>query len=70
MAISERELNKILVEKLKDPANLKDGTMGGIVKAKTNTDYTNAQLRNTIISTADPDLTKMNDGDIWLKIET
>jgi hypothetical protein len=67
--IGSNELDPNFYNTLRDPANLKDGTMGGIIKAKTNTSYSTAQMRNTIISTSDPDLTKMNDGDVWLKIE-
>jgi hypothetical protein len=53
---------------MKIPAErITGGIFGGIVKAKTNTDYTTAQLRNVIMSTTDPDITKMNNGDIWIK---
>lgn len=41
------------------------GTMTGALIAQTNTNYTTAQMRNVIISTADP--SGGNNGDIWLK---
>ena len=41
------------------------GTMTGPLVAQTNTSYTTAQMRNIIISTADP--SGGNNGDIWLK---
>lgn len=41
------------------------GTMTGPLVAQTNTSYTTAQMRNVIISTADP--SGGNNGDIWLK---
>lgn len=40
-------------------------TMTGPLVAQTNTSYTTAQMRNVIISTADP--SGGNNGDIWLK---
>ena len=43
------------------------GTMTGPLVAQTNTSYTTAQMRNIIISTADP--SGGNNGDIWLKYE-
>lgn len=43
------------------------GTLTGPLVAQTNTSYTTAQMRNVIISTADP--TGGNNGDIWLKYE-
>ena len=42
-------------------------TMTGPLVAQTNTSYTTAQMRNVIISTADP--SGGNNGDIWLKYE-
>lgn len=42
-------------------------TMTGPLIAQTNTSYTTAQMRNVIISTADP--SGGNNGDIWLKYE-
>ena len=42
-------------------------TMTGPLVAQTNTSYTTAQMRNIIISTADP--SGGNNGDIWLKYE-
>lgn len=41
------------------------GAMTGALVAQTNTNYTTAQMRNVIISTADP--SGGNNGDIWLK---
>lgn len=41
------------------------GTLTGPLVAQTNTSYTTAQMRNVIISTADP--SGGNNGDIWLK---
>lgn len=46
---------------------LSGGTMTGPLVAQTNTSYTTAQMRNIIISTADP--SGGNNGDIWLKYE-
>ena len=43
------------------------GTMTGALVAQTNTNSTTAQMRNVIISTADP--SGGNNGDIWLKYE-
>ena len=43
------------------------GTMTGPLVAQTNTSYATAQMRNVIISTADP--SGGNNGDIWLKYE-
>lgn len=43
------------------------GTLTGPLVAQTNTSYTTAQMRNVIISTADP--SGGNNGDIWLKYE-
>ena len=43
------------------------GTMTGALVAQTDTNYTTAQMRNVIISTADP--SGGNNGDIWLKYE-
>lgn len=43
------------------------GAMTGALVAQTNTNYTTAQMRNVIISTADP--SGGNNGDIWLKYE-
>lgn len=45
------------------------GTFGGEVKSKTNTDYTVAQVRNIILSNTAPDITKMQNGDIWIQYE-
>lgn len=43
------------------------GTMTGALVAQAGTNYTTAQMRNIIISTADP--SGGNNGDIWLKYE-
>lgn len=44
---------------------LAGGTFTGPAVAQTNTAYTTAQLRNVILSTADP--SGGNNGDIWVK---
>lgn len=41
------------------------GTFTGVAKAQTNTSYTTAQLRNVVMSTADP--SGGSNGDIWIK---
>ena len=48
-------------------APLASPTFTGTPKASTNTSYTTAQLRNVILSTADPTSTDGNNGDIWIK---
>lgn len=45
--------------------NKSGGTMDGALIAQNNTNYTIAQVRNIIISTADP--SGGNNGDIWIK---
>lgn len=45
--------------------NKSGGTMTGILKAQTNTNYAMAQVRNVIISPNDP--SGGNNGDIWIK---
>lgn len=44
------------------------GTMTGALVAQTNTNYTTAQMRNVIISTADP--SGGSNGYIWIKYST
>ena len=44
------------------------GTMTGILTAQSNTSYTTKQARNIIISTSDPTLSSMANGDIWIKV--
>lgn len=39
----------------------------GIIKAQNNTSYTVAQVRNIILSTENADVSKMGNGDIWIK---
>ena len=43
------------------------GTFTGIATAHSNTSYTTRQIRNIILSTADPNVSAMQDGDIWIK---
>lgn len=43
------------------------GTFTGIATAHSNTSYTTRQVRNIILSTADPNVSAMQDGDIWIK---
>lgn len=43
------------------------GTFTGVAVAQSNASYTTAQLRNVILSTADP--SGGNNGDIWVKYE-
>lgn len=42
-------------------------SFSGIVDAKGNTSYTVRQFRNIILSTSDPNVSAMQDGDIWIK---
>ena len=48
--------------------NIAGGTMTGILVAQNNTSYTTKQVRNIIVSTADPVLADMANGDIWIKV--
>ncbi len=48
--------------------NKSGGTMTGALIAQTNTNYTTRQVRNVIISTADP--SGGSSGDIWIKYST
>ncbi len=48
-----------------DKVDKSGGAMTGKLVAQNNTDYTVAQIRNVIISTADP--SGGNNGDIWIK---
>lgn len=43
------------------------GTFTGIATAHSNTSYTTRQVRNIILSTANPNVSAMQDGDIWIK---
>ncbi|WP_129599812.1 hypothetical protein [Anaerophilus nitritogenes] len=43
------------------------GEFTGIVKAKSNTSYTVAQIRNVILSPNDADVEAMKNGEIWIK---
>lgn len=43
------------------------GTMSGIFTAQSNTSYTVRQVHNMILSTADADISAMQNGDIWCK---
>jgi parallel beta-helix repeat protein len=43
------------------------GTMTGILTAQNNTDYTTKQVRNIILSTANPASADGENGDIWIK---
>ena len=45
-------------------------TMTGALVAQTNTNYTTAQMRNVIISTAAPTSSDGNNGDIWIRYTT
>lgn len=42
-------------------------TLTGALVAQSNTQYTTRQVRNIILSTADPTISAMQDGDIWIK---
>ena len=56
------------IEALNDgKLNKSGGTMTGILTAQSNTSYTTKQVRNIILSTSDPVLSSMADGDIWIK---
>ncbi|BCZ49428.1 hypothetical protein psyc5s11_54950 [Clostridium gelidum] len=59
---------KDLIDKIQ-AERITGGTFGGEVKAKTNTDYTVAQVRNIILSPNIADVSKMNNGDVWIKYE-
>lgn len=48
-------------------APLASPTFTGTPKTSANTSYTTAQLRNVILSTADPTSSDGNNGDIWIK---
>ena len=48
-------------------APLASPTFTGTPKTSANTNYTTAQLRNVILSTADPTSSDGNNGDIWIK---
>ena len=43
------------------------GEFTGEVKANSNSNYTSKQVRNIIFSTNAPDLSQMENGDIWIK---
>ena len=43
------------------------GTMTGKLVAQSNTDYTTKQVRNIILSTAEPTSSDGANGDIWIK---
>lgn len=61
--ISDRLQN--LSGEVQDKLSISGGVMGGFLIAQTNTEYEARQVRNVIISTADP--SGGNSGDIWLK---
>lgn len=48
-------------------APLASPTFTGTPKVSANTNYTTAQIRNVIFSTADPTASDGNNGDIWIK---
>lgn len=50
---------------LQDKVDKTGGTMAGALVAQSNTNYTTAQVRNVIISTASP--SGGSPGDIWIK---
>lgn len=57
-------------EKLNDDTQKMDkvgGDFEGVVKAYPNTSYALAQIRNIILSTTEPNLALMKDGEIWIK---
>lgn len=43
------------------------GTLTGVLVAQTNVNYTTRQVRNVIMSTADPTASDGQDGDLWIK---
>ena len=58
---------RVLKSSVDAKAPLASPTFTGTPKASTNTSYTTAQLRNVILSTADPTSSDGNNGDIWIK---
>lgn len=61
ISIAENDINDLQSGKL----NKSGGTMTGALVAQNNTNYTTAQVRNIIISTANP--SGGSNGDIWIK---
>lgn len=59
--------NKSLNDELATKLNKNGDTATGIIKAQNNTSYTVAQVRNIILSTENADVSKMGNGDIWIK---
>lgn len=66
-ALAPADIGAAAADHTHDYLPLSGGTMTGPLVAQTNTSYTTAQMRNVIISTADP--SGGNNGDIWLKYE-
>lgn len=48
---------------------LAGGVLTGPVEADSNSSYTTRQVRNIILSTEDPDVDQMENGDIWMKYQ-
>lgn len=57
------ELNAELDKKL----NKNGDTATGIIRAESNTRYRTAQIRNIVLSAADPRASDMENGEIWIK---
>ncbi|MET1171441.1 tail fiber protein [Paenibacillus amylolyticus] len=67
VAATEKAVRDAL-QNAKDASMSKSGgNFTGIVTAQSNTSYTIRQIHNMILSTANPDVTAMQDGDIWIK---
>ena len=49
------------------PVNKSGDEMTGILTAQSNTSYTVRQVRNIILSTANANVSAMQNGDIWIK---
>ena len=45
------------------------GTFTGVIKANNNTQYSTAQVRNIVLSTAEPTSSNGSNGDIWIVYE-
>ena len=68
-SITAEKLSAALVSNLNSRVYRSGDTMAGPLVAQTNTEYTTRQVRNIIVSTADPQPGEGANGDLWIKYE-
>ena len=67
VAATEKAVGDVLQKTKETSMSISGGEFTGIVTAQSNTSYTSRQIHNIILSTTNPNLDAMKDGDIWIK---